>query len=233
MGLDDYRKNFNQKLDSFGEDAMKKIRAQREANAGTASSSDRIGVKDRLNMFKGDNPRWNSDIERRRPGSSAAAEDEEAAAAAAGAARRMPPHSGYMGSKGPPPPPPVRRATSTSSGGHHSHPIPAAAPPAASTRGAVPPPPPPRMANENGTAYPPPPYDPATGEGAPRPADDYYTSSQPEQQPAYGQHHEAATGSWPVHSEGYIEFSKFTPQDKEVFWDLLDQYFDQKQRGLR
>ncbi|EPQ29581.1 uncharacterized protein PFL1_02800 [Pseudozyma flocculosa PF-1] len=167
MGLDDYRKNFNQKLDSFGEDAMKKIRAQREANAGTASSSDRIGVKDRLNMFKGDNPRWNSDIER------------------------------------------------------------------PSTRGAVPPPPPPRMANENGTAYPPPPYDPATGEGAPRPADDYYTSSQPEQQPAYGQHHEAATGSWPVHSEGYIEFSKFTPQDKEVFWDLLDQYFDQKQRGLR
>ncbi|KAN0059762.1 hypothetical protein ACQY0O_008335 [Thecaphora frezii] len=198
MPWDDFRHNLNKRLDDFGDDAMKKMRAQREANAST-SSSDRIGVKERFHMLKGDNPRWNHDVERRR---AQHGEDQQPTPAVGG--RRMAPAvPGAVPRGGKPPlPPPVRSAA----GGTRQ-----------TVTASPPPPPPPRMANENGTSFPPPPYVPAHAEAV----DAIATATQQQQQ---------QTISWPIHPDGYVQFSRFTQQDKEAFWDLLDQYFDQKQR---
>uniref|UniRef100_V5EX00 Uncharacterized protein n=2 Tax=Kalmanozyma brasiliensis (strain GHG001) TaxID=1365824 RepID=V5EX00_KALBG len=61
------------------------------------------------------------------------------------------------------------------------------------------------MQNEEGTSNPPPPYPPVHAEHS------YPTS----------------TGA------GHIEFSRFTPADKQAFFGLLDEYFDQRERGSR
>jgi len=103
MGFDDMRKNFNKKLDDFGEDAMKKVRQQREANAGS-SGSNRVGIQDRMNMLKGENPRWNRDVESR---SSATATETVVPERS-----RVPPAPPSSLNKGRPPPPPQRHSGS-------------------------------------------------------------------------------------------------------------------------
>ncbi|KAJ1033700.1 hypothetical protein NDA13_001681 [Ustilago tritici] len=190
MPLDDWRKNFNKKLDNFGEDAMKKVRQQREANAGGSSAGGgRVGLQDRMSMLKGENPRWNRDV------------DSRTAAAGGGTGSdynptvvpersRVPPAPPSALNKGRPPPSPARHSATGSIGsvGSASGHAPSL---------------PPRMQNEDGTSNPPPPYPPAqhvypTSEGA-----------------------------------DHIEFSRFTRQDKAAFFELLDEYFDQRERGLR
>ncbi|SJX60965.1 uncharacterized protein SRS1_12235 [Sporisorium reilianum f. sp. reilianum] len=182
MPLDSWRKDFNKKLDDFGEDAKHKFRQQREANAGGGGSGSRVGLQDRMNMLKGDNLRWNRDVESR--ASAAAGDGAEHASTVVPERSRVPPALPSALNKGRPPPPPSRHSGS------------AAAPP--------PPALPARMQNEDGTSNPPPPYPPQTQHA--------YPTSQ---------------------GAGHIEFSRFTQQDKEAFFELLDEYFDQRERGLR
>lgn len=174
MPWDDWRKDFNKKLDDFGEDAKHKFRQQREANAGSGGSAgSRIGLQDRMNMLKGENPRWNRDVESR--ASAAGGEGAEHASTVVPERSRVPPAPPSALNKGRPPPPPSR----------HSGTAAVAPPPAL----------PARMQNENGTSNPPPPYPPAQTQHA-------YPTSQ---------------------ATGHIEFSRFTQQDKEAFFDLLDE----------
>jgi DnaJ domain/CSL zinc finger len=99
----------------------------------------------------------------------------------------------------PPPPPPQRSGSGA--------PPPPPSRSTNSTATAVPPPTlPRRMNNEAGTSNPPPPYP----SSAPAP-------------PTRGlSQNNMATGS------EHIEFSKFGPEDKEAFFDLLDEYFAQR-----
>lgn len=144
MPWDDWRKDFNKKLDDFGEDAKQKYRQQKEVNAGTAGSANKVGLQDRMNMLKGQNPRWDRDVESRNAG---AADDGVANNTTTVSPERSrvppPPPGGIALQKARPPPPPLRRGTSG-----------AALP--ASTPGL-----PPRMQNEDGTSHPPPPYPPS------------------------------------------------------------------------
>lgn len=97
-----------------------------------------------------------------------------------------------------PPPPPPQR-----SGSGAPPPPPSRT---ASTSTAPPPTLPRRMDNEAGTSHPPPPYPVA-----------------PPAAPSRGLNQQnTATGS------GHIEFSKFGQEDKEAFFDLLDEYFAQR-----
>ncbi len=166
MPWDDWRKDFNKKLDDFGEDAKHKFRQQREANAG-GSSSGKVGLQDRMNMLKGENPRWNRDVEARAGG-------EDHASTVVPERSRVPPAPPSALNKGRPPPPPQR--------GSHSA---ATAAPAPAL--------PPRMQNEDGTNHPPPPYPPA------------------------------AHAFPAIDGAGYIQFSKFSQQDKHAFFSLLDE----------
>lgn len=175
MPWDDWRKDFNKKLDDFGEDAKQKYRQQREANAGGGSGGSRVGLHDRMNMLKGENPRWNRDVESR---SSAAAGAAEHASTVVPERSRVPPAPPSALNKGRPPPPPSRHSGSSATG---------TAPPAL----------PARMQNEDGTSHPPPPYPPT----------------------AHTQH------AYPTSqgSVAHIEFSRFTREDKEAFFSLLDE----------
>ncbi|KIS71020.1 uncharacterized protein UMAG_00937 [Mycosarcoma maydis] len=184
MPWDDWRKDFNKKLDDFGEDAKQKFRQQREANAAGGSGGSKIGFQDRMNMLKGDNPRWNRDVESR----VSAAQGAEHAATVVPERSRVPPAPPSVLNKARPPPPPSRHSGSAAAG---------VAPPAL----------PARMQNEDGTNNPPPPYPPATQ--------------------AY---HEYPTSQG---TTSHIEFSRFTQQDKEAFFNLLDEYFDQRERLSR
>ena len=130
MPWDDWRVNLNKKLDDFGEDAMRKVRQQREAGGG-------VGVRDRLSMAKGETPAWNRDVDRR--------------AAGAGAQHDAQPSSMSVSVPRPPPPPPPRSASGSGSG---------------------------------------------SGSGA---------------------------GALPTSNAGYIHFSQFTQQDKQEFFNLLDE----------
>lgn len=138
MGVDDWRKNFNKKLDDFGEDAMRKVRQQREVNAGGSTSTPKVGLQDRMNMLKGQDPRWSRDVESR--ASAAAGED----------------HSTVVPERSRVPPPPPSRL-------NQSRPPP---PPSRHSGGAAAPALPPRMQNEDGTSNPPPPYPPVQSEHA-------------------------------------------------------------------
>ncbi|KAJ9479822.1 Proline-rich protein [Pseudozyma hubeiensis] len=186
MPWDDWRKDFNKKLDDFGEDAKQKYRQQREANAGGSSSGSKVGLQDRMNMLKGENPRWNRDVESRTPATAGAGTEHTSTVVPERS--RVPPAPPSALNKGRPPPPPSRHSASNTS---------AAAPPPAL---------PARMQNEDGTNNPPPPYPPAT-----------------QTQHAYP----TSQGS------SHIEFSRFTHHDKQAFFHLLDEYFDQRERGLR
>lgn len=156
MPLDDWRKNFNKKLDDFGEDAKLKFRQQREANAGGSSAAgDRVGLQDRMNMLKGENPRWNRDVDSRTSAAGAGAEHNSTVVPERS---RVPPAPPSALNKGRPPPPPTRHSAtgSVASVGLSSGPAPSL---------------PPRMQNEDGTSNPPPPYPPTqhsypTSEGA-------------------------------------------------------------------
>lgn len=178
MPWDDWRKDFNKKLDDFGEDAKQKYRQQREVNAGTGGSANKVGLQDRMNMLKGQNPQWDRDVESRTAGT-----DQTGASTTIVPERTRvppPPPGGVSLQKATPPPPPLRRGTSG-----------AAAQTAAHTPGL-----PPRMQNEDGTSNPPPPYPPTS------PPQHAYPTSQ---------------------GAGHIEFSKFTQQDKQAFFALLDE----------
>ena len=168
MPWDDWRKDFNKKLDNFGEDAKSKIRQQREANAGSASGG-KVGLQDRMSMLKGDDPRWKRDVDSR--ASTAAATEHSSTVVPE--RNRVPPAPASSLSRARPPPPPSRHSGL------------ATAAPAPSL--------PPRMQNEDGTSHPPPPYPPA-------------------------QHAYPTT-----EGEGYIEFSRFTQDDKDAFFALLDE----------
>lgn len=170
MPWDDWRKDFNKKLDDFGEDAMHKIRQQREANAG-GSSSNKVGLQDRMNMLKGQNPQWSRDVEARNAGGA-----DHTSTTVVPERSRVPPAPPSALNKGRPPPPPSRQSQGTT--------------------GASAPALPPRMQNEDGTSNPPPPYPPTAQ------AQHTYPSSQ---------------------GEGHIEFSRFTRQDKDAFFQLLDE----------
>ncbi|SNX82282.1 uncharacterized protein MEPE_00988 [Melanopsichium pennsylvanicum] len=173
MPWDEWRKDFNKKLDNFGEDAKHKYRQQREANSG-GTSSGRIGVHDRMNMLKGENPRWNRDLESR-AAANEAGPDPTSSTVVPETRSRVPPAPLSALNKGRPPPPPSRNSQTGA--------------------GASLPPPslPPRMQNEEGTSNPPPPYPPT-------------------------EH------SYPTSDDtGHIQFSRFTRQDKDAFFQLLDE----------
>ena len=119
-------------------------------------------------------------------------------------ASRLPPAptNAYAGARtsGVPPPPPPQRSGSGA-------PPPPPTRTANTTTTAPPPTLPRRMDNEAGTSHPPPPYPVA-----------------PPAAPSRGlSQQNTATGS------GNIEFSKFGQEDKEAFFDLLDEYFAQSQ----
>ncbi|SPO24992.1 uncharacterized protein UTRI_01503_B [Ustilago trichophora] len=187
MPWDDWRKDFNKKLDDFGEDAKHKFRQQREANAGGSSSTGKVGLQDRMNMLKGQNPQWNRDVESRASAAATGAGVEHASTVVPERSRVPPAPTSSALNKGRPPPPPSRHS---GLGAGSAAPAPAL---------------PPRMQNEDGTSHPPPPYPPVASQHA------YPTSE----------------------GTGHIEFSRFTRQDKEAFFELLDEYFDQRDRGLR
>lgn len=144
MPWDDWRKDFNKKLDDFGEDAKQKYRQQREVNAGTGGSANKVGIQDRMNMLKGQNPRWDRDVEARTAGT----DDAGSSTTVVPERTRVPPPppGGVSLQKATPPPPPLRRGTSG----------------AASQTAAPSPGLPPRMQNEDGTSNPPPPYPPTS-----------------------------------------------------------------------
>ncbi|PWZ00886.1 TBC-domain-containing protein [Testicularia cyperi] len=198
MPWDDWRKDFNKKLDDFGEDAMKKVRQQKEANVATGSSGNKVGFQDRINMLKGQNPRWERDVESRHSGVEPGAAGANVSSAyptsttvVPDRSRVPPPAPPGIMNKGAPPPPPIRRNTSST----------AAATPTSSYAN---PPLPPRMQNEEGINHPPPPYPPVHAEAAGSTYDHAYPATQ---------------------GPSHFEFSKFTHEDKLAFFALLDELF--------
>ncbi|PWN52867.1 hypothetical protein IE53DRAFT_384685 [Violaceomyces palustris] len=209
MGVDDWRKNFNKKLDDFGEDALKKIRNQREVG----SSRDRVGLMDRISMAKGENPQWSKDVDRRQAGSDPYEEEGTNITPQRNRVASPGMHRAGIVSKAPPPPPPVRNNPGIPrqvGGGDQAH--------------LHAPPPPPRMNNEDGINNPPPAYPSPLTSGAGG------VSHEPHQYAAPSPPAPPTSSRVPSDAQqpGFIEFSKFTQDDKEAFFSLLDEYFESR-----